>query len=294
MRRPRVDRCTSTPRSRPRAERAVAGLGQQRADRPLGLLVGALAEVHVADLAVRVDQVLRRPVLVRERVPGPELVVLDHRVVDPVLVDRVGDVGGAPSRTRTRASARRRRSARRRGTRSSQAFRYGKRADAVDAGVGPEVDQHDPALAAGQLGDRERLAAGVEPLAGADEVGRRAEVGQLARRPPPAPLPPPARRAPPRTVGEVVGDRVRALELAARVDEERRQLVGDRALEARDRGRRSSPPRPATITAPGRRLDPGARTAAAGRPAGGRRASARRAPRRSRPRRRARPRACRR
>ena len=88
---------SAPPRPRGRASRAelgVAGLGQQRADRLLGLLVGALAEVDVADLAVGVDQVLRRPVLVRERGPGAELVVLDHRVVDPVLVDRVGDVAG--------------------------------------------------------------------------------------------------------------------------------------------------------------------------------------------------------
>jgi hypothetical protein len=53
-----------------------------------------LAEVHVSDLAGGVDQILRRPVLVAERVPCRELVVLDHRVGEAVAVDRVGDVAG--------------------------------------------------------------------------------------------------------------------------------------------------------------------------------------------------------
>ena len=57
-------------------------------------VVVALAEVDVADVAVGVDQVLGRPVLVAERVPGAEVVVLDDRVADPVAVDRVVDVAG--------------------------------------------------------------------------------------------------------------------------------------------------------------------------------------------------------
>ena len=51
------------------------------------------------------------------------------------------------------------------------------RADAVDAGVGPEVDQHD---APAQRGERERL--GVEPLLRAREVRRRAVVAAAAPR----------------------------------------------------------------------------------------------------------------
>ena len=58
------------------AELRVAGLREQRADRLLGLVVVALAEMHVPDVAVCVDQVFGRPVLVRERVPGAEVVVL--------------------------------------------------------------------------------------------------------------------------------------------------------------------------------------------------------------------------
>ena len=76
------------------AELALARLGEQRADRPLGLRVLALAEVHVAHLPVRVDQVVRRPVLVRVGVPGGVVVVLCHRVLDPVLLDRIAHVAG--------------------------------------------------------------------------------------------------------------------------------------------------------------------------------------------------------
>ena len=62
------------------SELRAAGLGEQGSDRRLRLVVVALAEMDVADLALRVDQVLRRPVLVPERGPGAELVVLDDRV----------------------------------------------------------------------------------------------------------------------------------------------------------------------------------------------------------------------
>ena len=53
----------------------------------LGLVVGAFAEVHVADAAAAVDQVVRRPVLVLVRVPGREVVVERDRIVDAEPLD---------------------------------------------------------------------------------------------------------------------------------------------------------------------------------------------------------------
>ena len=75
-----------------RRELAGAGLIEQLAHGGLVLPVVALAELRVAHLPVRVDQVLGRPVLVPVRVPGPVVVVLDDRVADPVGVDRLLDV----------------------------------------------------------------------------------------------------------------------------------------------------------------------------------------------------------
>ena len=44
------------------------------------------------DLAGGVDQIFGRPVLVAPSIPGAEAVVLDHRIVQPVGVDRLLDV----------------------------------------------------------------------------------------------------------------------------------------------------------------------------------------------------------
>ena len=56
----------------------------------------------------------------------------------------------------------------------------GERADAVDAGVGPEVDQHDVAA---QPGERQRpVARRVEPVLGAGEGRRGAQLRQVRRR----------------------------------------------------------------------------------------------------------------
>ena len=71
-----------------------AGFGEQRPDRRFGLVVVALAEARVAHLAVGVDQVVGGPVLVAVGVPGAHVVVLDDRVAQPELRDRVGDVAG--------------------------------------------------------------------------------------------------------------------------------------------------------------------------------------------------------
>ena len=194
------------------------------------LVVVALAEVHVADVAVGVDQVLGRPVLVPVGVPGAEVVVLDDRVGDPVAADRVLDVAGVLlERELGRVDAD-----------DGQpviavaplpGLEVGKRADAVDAGVGPEVDQHDPA---GRSARRSRAArrrvlnhscvpvkSGAGPRSGSFE-------------PAAACAPPPSCAAawPPRTSARSSATALELLELAARVDEDRRQVVGDRVLEA--------------------------------------------------------------
>jgi hypothetical protein len=73
-------------------ERGRRVLGEERADDALALLVVALAEVDVAKPAAPVDEVLRRPVPVLERLPGAELVVERDRVLDPVVADGAADV----------------------------------------------------------------------------------------------------------------------------------------------------------------------------------------------------------
>ena len=182
----------------------------------------------------------------RERVPGAELVVLDDRVVEipssaiaSATLPASCSNGNSGAWTPTIVSPSSRYSL-------VPGLQVGQGADAVDAGVGPEVDQHDPVLAAGQLGDRERLAVRrVEPLLRVGELGRGAVVGQLTRRPRPRRRSPLARAPwPPRTSASSSATALGLLELAARVDEQRGQVVGDRALELAGRGRRSSRPRP--------------------------------------------------
>ena len=67
-------------------------LPEQGPNGPFGLGVVTLAEVRVADVALRVDEVVRRPVLVAPCVPGRQVVVLDDRVGQVVLPDRILDV----------------------------------------------------------------------------------------------------------------------------------------------------------------------------------------------------------
>ena len=68
---------------------SAPGLAQQLLDDPLGFVVSALAEVVVADPALVVGDVQRRPVVVGERVP--------HRVAG-VERDRILDIHGAHGR----------------------------------------------------------------------------------------------------------------------------------------------------------------------------------------------------
>ena len=62
---------------------------EQSLDAPLRLLVAPFAEVPVADHAVGVDEVERRPGVIGERVPDRVVAVDRHRVVDPSLLDRL-------------------------------------------------------------------------------------------------------------------------------------------------------------------------------------------------------------
>ena len=91
-------------------------LAQQRADVVLGLGVGALAEVRVADVAVAVDQVVGRPVLVAPGVPGAVVVVDRDGVADAVLADGPLARCRRRARRRTRACAPRRSRGRRGGS----------------------------------------------------------------------------------------------------------------------------------------------------------------------------------
>ena len=120
---------------------------EQRPDRLLRLRVAALAEVVVADPALPVDQVLGRPVLVRVVRPGGVLVVLDDRVGDPEPLDRGGDVRGDVLESELgRVDADDHEPVAVVGPVPRLEVRQ--RAQAVDARVRPEVDQHDLAAQA--------------------------------------------------------------------------------------------------------------------------------------------------
>jgi hypothetical protein len=96
--------------------------------------------VRVADVALPVDVVLRGPVAVAPRCPGPEVVVERDGVVDPerlhglldvpgnVLEGELGRVHSDDDKARVPI-------------RVVPALHVGQRANAVDAGVRPEVDE---------------------------------------------------------------------------------------------------------------------------------------------------------
>ncbi len=153
----------------------VGSLREQLANRGLGLVVVTLAEVVVAHVPRAVDQVLRRPVLVVPRVPRPEVVVERDRVPDPELLGVVADVRPHPFEGELRCVDADDREAAR-PVALVPLGDVGERAQAVDAGVRPEVDQDDPAA---ELGQRQRLR--VEPADEAGELRRRAVVLERAR-----------------------------------------------------------------------------------------------------------------
>ena len=207
----------------------MAGLGEEAPDRVLRLGVGPLAEVHEPHPTLGVDQVVGRPVLVVVRVPGRGVVVLHHGIGEAEVADRLLHVRGLLlERELGRVDA----------DHGEPVLvvllvpglDVGQRADAVDAGVGPEVDEHDLPP---ELVEAQRLVAGgVEPVLGAGEVrrlevhgqalaGRRLAGARLVRHRPAAM----ERR-------EVAGDARALLDAAGRIDERGGQVAGDGALEA--------------------------------------------------------------
>ena len=163
MRRWSQSASASTPSPFDRDE--VALDAEQLLDRALRLLVAALAEVVVADDALRVDEVERRPVVVVERVPDVVVVVDRDRVVDPSLRRRLPHpVDLVLERELRRVDADDDQPVVSVGLRPRPDVRL--RAQPVDARQRPEVHEHDVAA---QLGGAERL--GVEPLGRSVERG---------------------------------------------------------------------------------------------------------------------------
>jgi hypothetical protein len=101
----------------------------------------------------------------------------------------------------------------------------GQRAQAVDAGVGPEVDQHDPPTQPGEI--ETAPARGVEPPLRPDEVGRRPEHGEPRRRVSGA-----LEARSPAELCEAPFDRTGSLERAGGVHQHRGGAPGERRLEA--------------------------------------------------------------
>src|SRR5207245_2620809 len=72
---------------------STAGIQQPR-HRAVDLVIAAFAFVLEHDLAVLVDDVLRRPILVAVGVPGRGIVVLRHWIGDAVSLQRGLHIGG--------------------------------------------------------------------------------------------------------------------------------------------------------------------------------------------------------
>ena len=144
-------------------------------DDPFRALETALTKVMMTDAPLRVDEVDRRPVLVAERPPDGVLAVDRHRVVDAHVRDRLAyvvdvllelelrrvnaDHHQAPTLVLLGPGAHVR-----------------QRAQPVDAGIGPEVDEDD-LTAQARNGQRRR----VEPVAGTVERGHPPFNGQGRR-----------------------------------------------------------------------------------------------------------------
>ena len=123
---------------------ATAGLGQQLLHDHLGHLVVALAKAVVADLALGVNKVQRRPVKVVEGTPDGVVVIDCDRIVDPQVLDLLADVvevvlevelGGVHADHHQPVGL----------VLVGPGANIGQGAEPVDAGIGPEVDQDDTA-----------------------------------------------------------------------------------------------------------------------------------------------------
>src|SRR3982750_3729985 len=123
----------------------MPGLGEELADYPLGEVIFALAVVIVTNAALRIDEVVGGPVTVLECAPQTVPIVRRYRVGNAEILDRLGDVRrlalecelGRMDADHDQPVA---------AIFLPPGFDVRDRAQAVDAAVGPEIDQHDLAL----------------------------------------------------------------------------------------------------------------------------------------------------
>jgi hypothetical protein len=128
----------------------VALDAEQSLDNALGLLVASLAEVAVAEDALSIDEIERRPVVLAEDAPDPVAVIDHDRVVDLALLDRLAYVFGlVPEGELRRVHADHDESVSVGGGPSAD---VGFLAQPVDAGQRPEVDKNDVTAQPGGAG----------------------------------------------------------------------------------------------------------------------------------------------
>jgi hypothetical protein len=125
----------------------VAGFDQQPLNDPLRSIVFAFTEVMVAGMALRIDEVVRRPIFVVERAPDLVFVVDRDRIADLQICDRFADiVDVALEGELRRVDADDDKAVILVLLRPCVHIRDG--AQAVDAGIGPEVEHDHLALEA--------------------------------------------------------------------------------------------------------------------------------------------------
>jgi hypothetical protein len=84
----------------------MARLAEQLLDRMLRLCLVTLAEMVVANAALRVDEVMRRPILAVGTAPDRVAVVVRNRIVDAEALHGGTDIVDVPCSARTRTPAR--------------------------------------------------------------------------------------------------------------------------------------------------------------------------------------------
>ncbi len=123
----------------------LAGLRQKLLDHPLGTVVIAFTEVMVAHAPLGIDEIMRRPILVFEGAPDGIVVIDGDGIGDLEIADRLLDVVDVLLECELR-----RMHADHHQPLILVLFRpgadIGNGAQAVDAGVGPEIDENDFAL----------------------------------------------------------------------------------------------------------------------------------------------------
>ncbi len=119
----------------------AAALAQQLPDHAFRAFVFAFAKVMVADAPLDIDEVMRRPKLVVERLPDGQVVVLRHRIGDAQVGDCPADIGlGFFEGEFRRVHADHHQPVIL--VLFRPGFDIGQGAQTVDAGIGPEIHQH--------------------------------------------------------------------------------------------------------------------------------------------------------